>query len=93
MKITICGSSRFMTEIDKANRQLSMVGHVVYSLVPLLQTPNATQKQTLREIHRNKIDASDAIFVVSIGGYIGADTAAEIEYARRQGKPIMGGVS
>ncbi len=39
------------------------------------------------ELHLRKIDLSDEIFVVDLGGYIGESTANEMNYAARQGKP------
>lgn len=43
----------------------------------------------LKKKSRIKIDLSDAIFVVNVGGYIGKSTEAEIEYAREKGKEIL----
>ena len=43
----------------------------------------------LGEIHLSKIDLSDAIFVVNVGGYIGEAVTAEIEYAKQKGKEII----
>lgn len=40
-------------------------------------------------MHRTKIDLSDAIFVVNIGGYIGESVKSEIEYAKEKGKEII----
>lgn len=89
MKITICGSARWADEVDGANVRLSLQGHVVYSIVPCLREPSPEQKIVLRRIHRQKIDASDAIFVVSVDGHVGEDTSAEIEYARSSGKTVL----
>lgn len=41
------------------------------------------------EIHKRKIDMSDAVFVVNVGGYIGESTRNEIEYAKAHGKEII----
>ena len=46
-------------------------------------------KVMLDEIHKQKIDMADAIFVVNVGGYIGESTWSEIEYAKKQGKKIF----
>lgn len=35
-----------------------------------------------------KIDMSDEIYVINLGGYIGESTKAEIEYAKAKGKKI-----
>lgn len=88
-RVTICGSARFADEIDRVNRHLSLRGHTVYSIVPHLRGPNDEQKQTLRAVHRAKIDASDAIYVVALGGYIGPEVAAEIEYAKAADKVVL----
>ena len=39
-------------------------------------------------MHKRKIDMADEIFVTNVGGYIGASTQSEIEYAKASGKPI-----
>ena len=35
-----------------------------------------------------KIDLSDEVLVLNVGGYIGESTRKEIEYAERTGKPV-----
>jgi hypothetical protein len=35
----------------------------------------------LDDIHKRKIDMADGIFVINKGGYIGASTKSEIQYA------------
>lgn len=42
----------------------------------------------LDEIHKQKIDVSDEIYVLNVGGYIGESTKTEIEYAKVKGKKI-----
>ena len=42
----------------------------------------------LDEMHKQKIDMSDEIYVINVGGYIGESTKSEIEYAKRKGKKI-----
>lgn len=44
--------------------------------------------QQLEELYRRKIDLADEVLVLNVGGYIGASTAGEIEYAMRLGKPL-----
>lgn len=46
------------------------------------------QKQMLDELHLRKIDLADEVLVLNVGGYIGASTRREIEYARSQGKRL-----
>ena len=46
-------------------------------------------KELLGELHRVKIDLSDAIFVVNVDSYIGESIRGEIAYAKQKGKEIM----
>lgn len=45
-------------------------------------------KQLLDRLHFAKIDLSDEILVVNVGGYIGNSTKREIEYAKTRGKGV-----
>jgi hypothetical protein len=95
MKITLCGSAKFEKEFKVANERLTLAGHVVYSLAVYPSDKNgkdwynAKQKEILDKVHLAKIDASDAIYVLAPGGYIGESTQREIDYARKQGKTLM----
>jgi hypothetical protein len=42
----------------------------------------------LGELHKRKIDISDEILVLNVGGYIGKSTQSEIKYARQHGKNV-----
>lgn len=42
----------------------------------------------LDEMHKQKIDMSDEVYVINVGGYIGESTKSEIEYAKAEGKKI-----
>ena len=42
----------------------------------------------LDEMHRQKIDMSNEIYVINFGGYIGESTKSEIEYTKAKGKKI-----
>ena len=42
----------------------------------------------LDEMHKQKIDMSDEIYVINVGGYIGESTKSEMEYAKKNGKKI-----
>jgi hypothetical protein len=42
----------------------------------------------LDELHLRKIDLSDEVLVMNVGGYIGDRTRAEIGYAEQHGKPV-----
>lgn len=47
------------------------------------------QLKALTAAHYKKIDISDGVYIVNIGGYIGQSVAAEIEYAMVRGKKII----
>jgi len=91
-KITLCGSTKFKQEFDALNKQLSLEGHVVYSVAFFAHADNITltkeQKEKLDEVHKAKISNSDAILVINVNGYIGESTKSEIDYAKENGKAI-----
>lgn len=95
MKITLCGSARFEEQFKEVNERLSLAGHVVYSLAVYPSDKGGKdwytdqQKAMLDQVHLDKIDASDAVYAIAPGGYIGESTAREIAYARKQGKKLL----
>lgn len=91
--ITICGSTRFKEMFLHVLKQLTLEGNIV--LLPGVYTHAGDaeawepgRKEVLVDMHRRKIDMSDAIFVVNVGGYVGESTRAEIEYARKHGREV-----
>jgi hypothetical protein len=90
MKLTICGSARHKTEIDRVNRRLSLQGHAVYSLVPRGRVWTDGQRKRLFRAHLAKIDNSDAVYVVAPDGVLGAGLAEELAYAKSKGKRVLG---
>jgi hypothetical protein len=46
------------------------------------------QKVKLDELHKEKIDLADEVFVLNVGGYIGESTRSEIEHALKRHKPV-----
>ena len=76
----------------KVQEKLTLEGNIVL-------TPNffnnikkeeidETTKQMLDEMHKQKIDMSNEIYVINLGGYIGESTKNEIQYAKTKGKSI-----
>lgn len=90
--ITLCGSTKFKKEFEQVNRYLTLKGNIVISLAFFEQSEGVeiTKEQAalLGEIHFRKIDMSDEIFVIDVGGYIGSSTRKEIEYANENGKIV-----
>ncbi len=102
MIYTLCGSSRFPEAFHLVNAHLSMMGHVVISLGLFghADEPRGARfltddgnelteaKKNLDSLHFKKIDISDAIFVINVGGYVGSSTRREIAYAESLGKSV-----
>ena len=92
MIITICGSTKFKDEIQKVAYDLTLQGHIV--LAPCVYHHadevdlTAEEKIRLDNLHKQKINMSDAIFVVNVNGYIGESTYGEIDWAERMDKKI-----
>lgn len=99
---TLCGSSRFPQAFHLVNLHLSLQGHIVISLGSYghaddpqgskFLTSDANEdtgaKAELDRLHFRKIDMSDAIFVINVGGYIGSSTKREIAHAKEMGKGV-----
>lgn len=89
--ITLCGSSRFKELFEEMNKKLTLEGNVVISVACYGHAGDSftdEQKIMLDEIHKQKIDMADEIFVINKNGYIGISTRSEIEYAKTHGKEI-----
>ena len=93
MIITLCGSSRFKDVFELMNQELTLQGHIV--LAPgvfhhMMTSPiTAEQKQELDNLHRMKIDMSDAIYVINPQQYIGESTYGEIDWAMKHNKKVF----
>ena len=89
--LTICGSMRFAEDMQSIAFALETrhgfnVLQCVYGDGEHLTTD---QRAALSRAHYQKIDLSDGIYVVDIGGYVGQSTQKEIDYARAQGKEVL----
>lgn len=90
--ITICGSMKFASEMQKIATELETKnGYCVIQCCYGIDQNKLTQKEIDKVVnaHWKKIDISDAIYVVNIGGYIGNATKNEIEYAKQHCKEII----
>ena len=64
----------------------------ICALQPVYNKKKNESVETIGRIlacHYKKIDLSDGIYVVNIGGYIGEATKDEILYAKRHGKEVI----
>lgn len=92
MVITICGSTRFKDEFLAVQRDLTLQGHIVLSVGLFGHADNeeltTEEKIRLDNLHKEKINMSDAIFVINKDGYIGESTYSEIDWAQRMKKEV-----
>ena len=78
-----------------AQYELEEQGNLVIGCTYLPKSIDKESKQAkskwllFDEIHKRKIDMSDAIFVVNVNGYIGESTKSEISYAKSKNKEIL----
>ncbi len=88
--IVLCGSVRFKEIFLREQKRLTLQGKIV--LVPELLGENTKDilkiKETLAQMHKQKIDMADEIFVINVGGYVGETTKSEIAYALSQQKTV-----
>lgn len=93
--ITICGSLKFEREMKREAERLELEGNCVLSVIyPGSESFNkddytSEQGNLFDKLHKQRIDMSDAIFVVNVDGYIGSSTKSEIEYAKENNKEII----
>lgn len=93
--ITMCGSLKFEEEIRKQAERLELEGNCVLSIIypgnPNFDKDSYTPEQhaLFDKLHKQKIDMSDAIFVVNVNGYVGSSTRSEIAYAKEHGKEVL----
>lgn len=92
MIITLCGSTRFKDEFLKIQRDLTLQGHIVLSVGLFAHADNEEltpeDKIRLDNLHKEKINMSDAIFVINKDGYIGESTYSEVDWANRMKKEV-----
>ena len=98
--ITLCGSIRFKNEFMEAQKRLTLEGNIVISVGLFGHSGDeevwdgmdegtlSKTKEMLDDMHKRKIDMSDEIFVINVGGYIGDSTRSEIDYAIEHGKKV-----
>lgn len=90
--VTICGSLKFKEEMIKTANELQLYNNfIVFTPVLFDKAYVLSNKQLLhlKEIHFNKIDKSDIIFILNKNNYIGESTKLEIEYAKKLNKKIV----
>ena len=89
---TICGSMRFEKEMQEIAYYLeTKKGYNILQCIYVMggNEPTTEDLKALELAHYQKIDISDGIYVLNIGGYIGESVRKEIAYAQLHGKEII----
>lgn len=91
--ITLCGSTKFKDDFLKVQTELTIKGIIVISLGLFAHSDSSLQisesmKIMLGDMHKQKINMADGIFVINKNGYIGRSTKMEIDYAKQLGKTV-----
>lgn len=89
--VTLCGSMRFARQMQEIALELE-VKQDYCVLTPVgekMVQPSEKEIEKLAQAHFKKIDMSDAVYVVNIGGYIGESVSREVCYAKEHNKEII----
>lgn len=90
--ICMCGSLKYTDLLMQETERLTLEGYNVISVIYETKTRDAYSEADIRlfeELHFQKIELADAIFVVNKEGHIGEGTMRDIEYAKQLGKEIL----
>ena len=89
--VTLCGSMRFARQMQEIALELEVKqGYCVLAPVgEKLVQPSEKELEKLAQAHFKKIDMSDAVYIVNIGGYIGESVSREVCYAKEHNKEII----
>lgn len=88
--ITLSGSTRFKDQFKEIEKKLTMEGKIVlppaiYGKAEGIEYPPEMTKH-LWNLHLDKINISDGIYVIDPNGQFGGRTQEEIDYAESKGK-------
>jgi hypothetical protein len=93
--ITLCGSTRFTSEMLAEAWRITITGVIVIHW-NILESKEAFShgaerdnvKEIIDNLYLHKIAMADEVRVINVGGYIGDSTRAELRHARKLRKPI-----
>ena len=89
--ITLCGSMRFFNEMQEIASELEKK-YGYCAITPIGGTNITMDKEAVENLakaHYKRIDISDAVYIVNIGGYIGESVSKELRYAKKHKKEII----
>ncbi len=97
--VCFSGSTRFLDvmavkrwEMERDWGAITLGCHLLpdsYGAAPDHQAEVEGCAEHMDELHCRKIDMSDELYVINVGGYIGEATRREIDYALSLGKPVQ----
>jgi len=98
--VCLCGSTRFTELMLIKQWELTKKGYVVLSWCALPDSyfqgkdkahigDQEGVKKIVDEVHLRKIDLSDEVLILNVGGYIGESTRNELNYAKKKGKTVL----
>ena len=90
--ITICGSMKFAEQMKRIAWKLEIEQGVNVLQCAYNEWNDPITDDALKRLtsaHYKKIDLCDAVYIVDIGGYIGASVEQEISYAKENGKELI----
>jgi hypothetical protein len=91
--VCLCGSGRFREAFEKAEFDETLAGKILLTIGcnthdVARSAELAHHKPMLDSLHFDKIDISDEVLILNVGGYIGESTRRELEHARATGKVV-----
>ncbi|SRR5579875_292428 len=94
--VTLCGSTRFKDEYEQVNRILELNDWIVLTVASYYHKEKdqslrrwiEKNKSKLDKLHLAKIELSQAVIVLDVGGYVGSSTGSEIRHAKKRNKPV-----
>ena len=92
--VCLCGSTKFLDKFDEYQLKLTLEYKIVLTIgthrpVARQYADGLDKKKTLLDaLHKEKIELSDYILVLDVGGYIGSSTRSEIDHAHKLNKPV-----
>jgi hypothetical protein len=90
--VCLCGSTRFVDAFVQAARTETLAGRIVLSVGLFGHQEGIDMagpvKAMLDRLHLARIDLSDEILVLDVGGHVGESTRREIAHAEARGIPV-----
>lgn len=91
--ITLCGSWKFIEDFNRIFNNLSLQGKIVHTpaifRVPDVSRLTEDEHMILDNLHREKMKQSDYVLFVNVGGYMGEDTKAELQWCLDNKIPVQ----